>query len=950
MFLGIANAISGLKSGGLSYIKDNLKLYLDFKSSRSDTLAFPSEGSTSFDGNDYIQLSAPFSHTNHSISVWANHSGINEVLFSAQDGSSDGIRLFIDDGNRLQYKVNGSDALVTTAYANQWVHFVCTYNGSTMRVYANGAEVKTSSVSESVDTTTNARIGATSFEAGGYFEGKLANLGLWSRVLSPEEVQSVMNKSYSQLGSVEKTSLVMWQSLDSVDTTGRMDTPAVGTGAITTSFPTNIYLNSHGTTEYTEVMANNGNLTTQGAWTIQDYGDDSAFADTGVYSEGALKAKNQIITKVAVNSTNASVLEAFIVGQLYKFEITYTRVDGQHAQSWYIGINESYGGINDLIFKEGYWNNDQGSASEKTITGYFIHQTGKNYLWIRVPSASIEIHIKTISIKKVTNNAGGGGISITNNNNHYSATLTQGATTTTSVYGGNAPILPRAIDIAESFADAIGNGSASFDGSTDYIEIADNPTLDINSAMTLSCWVKINSFDANKDGLVAKNDGGEQGYSIFIVQGSSSSSGAVAFCTINHNSDIATTSANALSTGIWYHVAGTWNGSYNKIYLNGILQDTTAETTSMVINDDTLEIGRNLIYNGYTLNGNMAGVGLWRGALSQAQIQSLMESTSYAKILADVKSTLGSNTFVSLDNFEAKSGGQVSVANNEVTLTIPTGGDSGMQIANLAGFGISSGLGYSDNDLAKISFEAKVVTNGSGVGNTVRFKDNQDNVITNTDITLTAEYQTFTNYYVLTTVSGYRIPMWYRNGNQNGTDVQKFRNFSIEKVTCDLVAYYPLDADSSNTVKTDDLVGGETLGSNFVDDHQESHYSHSGTTMDNITNGVKFTYVSNVQGGYVYLKGASILSGNLTNGNLYKATFNAYYEGGSSGVSVSIYQGSGSDVFGDVLTTSNAEYSIYFIPSSAHGFIRLQNFASSNIVYFTNLEIQEVTSNTGVLK
>ena len=89
-----------------------------------------------FDGtNDYIQLPVPFSHTNHSISVWVNHSGTNDVIFSAQDSSSDGIRLFIDDGNRLQYKINGTNALVTSAsYPNQWVHYVCTYDGSTMRV------------------------------------------------------------------------------------------------------------------------------------------------------------------------------------------------------------------------------------------------------------------------------------------------------------------------------------------------------------------------------------------------------------------------------------------------------------------------------------------------------------------------------------------------------------------------------------------------------------------------------------------------------------------------------------------------------------------------------------------------------------------------------------------------------------------------------------------------
>ena len=47
-----------------------------------------------------------------------------------------------------------------------------------------------------------------------------------------------------------------------------------------------------------------------------------------------------------------------------------------------------------------------------------------------------------------------------------------GATTTTSVYGGNAPILPRAVDVAkEGQADNIGNGSALLNGSSDYVQV-----------------------------------------------------------------------------------------------------------------------------------------------------------------------------------------------------------------------------------------------------------------------------------------------------------------------------------------------------------------------------------------------------------------------------------------------------------------------------------------------
>ena len=534
-----------------------------------------------------------------------------------------------------------------------------------------------------------------------------------------------------------------------------------------------------------------------------------------------------------------------------------------------------------------------------------------------------------------------------------------GATTTTSVYGGNSPTLPRAIDIAESFADAIGNGSAVFDGDDDFIQV-DNITLPNLEPYTITAWIKTTDVDQTQAIVLWGDQASYERRALILYNGGNGSDWTLVASTNGDNAQGDTT----VTEGEWTHASITVTPSTKayKIYMNGILDGSgTFSNTLVAFSNSTLLIGKS--YYGEFFEGNISGVGIWYGELTQAQIQSVMESTSYAKIPASVKSTLGSekvanatdwtdsnsdgladnwtnqysessnprldysivtgngftanaqrfevndvagndrairtsatvftsgtlykvsfkyrasissgsilvmdggsgtnvtnitthtgdaklfetyyvaptgshlwfymqnadanafmeidevsvkevindlvayypldadssangvtndvttgetlgsNTFVSLDNFEAKSGGQVSVANNEVTLTIPTGGDSGMQIANLAGFGISSSLGYADNDLAKISFEAKVVTNASGTGNTVRFKDNQGNVITNTDIILTTEYQTFTNYYVLTTVSGYRIPMWYRNGSQSGEDVQKFRNFSIQKVT-----------------------------------------------------------------------------------------------------------------------------------------------------------------------
>jgi hypothetical protein len=67
-----------------------------------------------------------------------------------------------------------------------------------------------------------------------------------------------------------------------------------------------------------------------------------------------------------------------------------------------------------------------------------------------------------------------------------------GATTTASVYGGNAPKLPRSIDIAtETFGDAIGLGSYQFNGSSDYVSCGNDTSItSAVSNLSVCCWFK----------------------------------------------------------------------------------------------------------------------------------------------------------------------------------------------------------------------------------------------------------------------------------------------------------------------------------------------------------------------------------------------------------------------------------------------------------------------------
>ena len=118
MFLGIANAISGIKSGGLSFIKDNLKLYLDFKSNKSDTLKFPSEGSTEFSGsNQYIDCGNSIGNQlgdnyagDLTISMWIKADAtFTEGIFGigAFDGTYGDLYIRLH-GNALQFYLNKS--------------------------------------------------------------------------------------------------------------------------------------------------------------------------------------------------------------------------------------------------------------------------------------------------------------------------------------------------------------------------------------------------------------------------------------------------------------------------------------------------------------------------------------------------------------------------------------------------------------------------------------------------------------------------------------------------------------------------------------------------------------------------------------------------------------------------------------------------------------------------
>jgi hypothetical protein len=617
---------------------------------------------------------------------------------------------------------------------NEWCHLAFTRDGSgNIKSYLNGVASGTSSTTDEF---------ALDF-IGEQVVCSMCNVAMWTRELSPEEVQSVMNKSYSQLGSVEKTSLVMWQSLDS---TGYGSDLTLGKGSF-----------------------EDGN-----GWSAFGSPADVGYSTTNVYlGSQSLHVEN------CANNKGAQLVGQFAIvsgEQIYVDAWVYV-VDGTKVQ---MGIN----GTTDSLFLD--FNVTANTWTNITHT-FTANSSTTTYVLFSATDGFDEFYVDNCTAKKV-------GFNDSTSNNNFGAN--NGATTTTSVYGGNAPVLPRAIDIAESFADAIGNGSASFDGSS-YIDtgtgignlLGDN----YGDSFTLSMWFKADVTSGN-DGLFDIGNFGTAVGDLFVLLYSNELSFYLDYAGGGWHRKIAFT-----DTSNWNHLACVYKAgseSDSKMYLNGISVGSTGGTfpnsTALDFNGFKTIIGAYL-NSSSSFDGQISQVGFWLGALTQAQIQSVMESTSYAKIPASVKSTLGTDFFTDstfdLSGTQSASttgtywttGSAWTISNGEAIYDA-TAHENRLELpsATLQSAGLYK-FSFTVSD-ANTKGAFKIKADGNDIIAT-NYYDNGDHVI----------YYNQSGAYG----SAKTIKIEARNDVHGAF---KLQSASWKLVTNDLVAYYSLDADGSRSL------------------------------------------------------------------------------------------------------------------------------------------------------
>ena len=213
--LGLLNSV--LAKGGtlLNYVKDGLVMANRFLT--PPKLTFPADASAEFNGtSDFIQLDNAFSHTNHTIAAWVyvENTSASKFILDSRDSGTDGILLYMRHSEAPIYAINNSSIVGTTTHANEWVFVTGTYDGTTQKLYINGSQNIAASTSKTISTTTDATIGKQAYSDAEYFKGNLANVAIWNRALSSDEINSVMWKGYDALNTTEKSGLQAWYSLE----------------------------------------------------------------------------------------------------------------------------------------------------------------------------------------------------------------------------------------------------------------------------------------------------------------------------------------------------------------------------------------------------------------------------------------------------------------------------------------------------------------------------------------------------------------------------------------------------------------------------------------------------------------------------------------------------------------------------------------------------------------
>ena len=185
-------------------------------------------------------------------------------------------------------------------------------------------------------------------------------------------------------------------------------------------------------------------------------------------------------------------------------------------------------------------------------------------------------------------------------------------------------------------ADVDTNQIVPFNGTDNYVVVADNNDLDIQSSGTIEIMLKLDSY-LDYAGIIHKGESSDFSDEAYTLQMGGNNLGTsnknVMFAIVDgSNSATIITSVDQLELNKWYHIVACWDGSYAYLYINGVLQAQIANSITPRNSSGDLIIGTQIpaerrTTNKYPFSGSMDNIRLWNKCFTGDDVWDTFGST-----------------------------------------------------------------------------------------------------------------------------------------------------------------------------------------------------------------------------------------------------------------------------------------------------------------------------------
>jgi hypothetical protein len=519
---------------------------------------------------------------------------------------------------------------------NSWTHLATTYDGTTLRLYVNGALVTSKPVTGSLVNTANPlRFGGNAVWQEP-FQGRLDEIRVYDRALSTAEVASDMTTAVSSSGPPAPRLSVSPASLSFSGTQGGAS-PAAKTLSVANTGSGTLSFTASDDAPWLAVTPASGSAPQ----------DLSVAADIAGLAPGTYSATVTVTAPGAQASPTTMPVTLTVAAQppppalaVSPASLAFAATVGGSAPAKTLDVTNAGGGT--LSF----------SASDDASWLSVAPASGTAPQAVTVSATAAGLTAGTYNATVTVTAAGASGspksVPVTFTVSAppppsaglvaaYGFDETSGTTVSDASGSGNPGVVSGATRTTAGRA----GGALTFDGINDWVTVADAASLDLTTGMTMEAWVYPTLLSGSWRTVMLKEQSTGMAYALYAGEDAGRPSGH-AFT----SGEFDTRGTGALPLNTWSHLAATYDGTTLRLFVNGAQVSSRAVGGAMRVTAQALRIGGNAVWNEW-FQGRIDEVRVYNRALTAPDIQADMtRPVASASVTARAAKRQASRAFV----------------------------------------------------------------------------------------------------------------------------------------------------------------------------------------------------------------------------------------------------------------------------------------------------------------